>query len=81
MASTDLERRKQVMSELVDDIVEIKRWFASRGIDVGDPVDRETIDEFKRTERLMRAQGGPDLLNSRATAAPSDRPAYQEAGE
>jgi hypothetical protein len=67
MASTDLERRKQVMSELVDDIVEIKRWFKARGLDVSDPVDRETIDEFKRTERLMRAN--------------FDRPAYQEAGE
>lgn len=67
MASTDLERRKAVMNELVDDIVEIKRWFAARGVDVSDPVDRETIDEFKQTERLMRAQ--------------FDRPAYQEAGE
>lgn len=68
MASTDLERRKAVMNELVDDIVEIKRWFAARGVDVTDPVDRETIDEFKRTERLMRS-------------SPLDRPAYQEAGE
>lgn len=70
MASTDLERRKAVMIELVDGIFEIKRWFAARGVDVSDPIDRETIDEFKRTERQLRAQG-----------APLDRPAYQEAGE
>lgn len=55
MALTDLDRRKKVMDELVDDIVEIKRWFAARGVDVSDPVDREVIDGFKRIHRQALA--------------------------
>lgn len=56
MDSTELERRKRVMDELVGGIVDAKQFFASRGIDVSDPVDLEVIDILSRLERRMLSQ-------------------------
>lgn len=63
MDSTELDRRKRVMDELVDGIVDARQFFASRGVDVSDPVDQEVIDLLVRLERRMLASQPAKVLD------------------